>query len=74
MTLKGGKKERQDRPIRMLQEEPSKILLSAHLISIKIEQSPGEHGYKAPIIITWAPSWESPTLGSTLPVHSFLSQ
>jgi hypothetical protein len=44
MTLKCGKKERQDKgcedqgqPIRMLQAQPTKMLLSAHLISIQID-------------------------------------
>jgi hypothetical protein len=44
--IKKWKKERQDRwcededqPIRTLQEQPTKMLLSAHLISIENEQS-----------------------------------
>jgi hypothetical protein len=51
VTLKVGKKERQeglcedqDQPIRTLQEQSTKMLFSAHLISIEIEQCPGENG------------------------------
>jgi hypothetical protein len=51
VILKGRKKERQDRLcedwdglIRILQEQPTKMLLSAYLISIENEQCLGENG------------------------------
>jgi hypothetical protein len=50
-----GEKKKQDRqnkdcvrtstqPIKMLQTQSTRMLLSAYLISIKIEQHPGENG------------------------------
>jgi hypothetical protein len=46
VTLKDGKKERQDWfwPIRTLKEQPTRMLLSAHLISTEIDQQPEDNG------------------------------
>jgi hypothetical protein len=83
MTLKGRKKERQDwqyenqnQPIRTLQEQLTKMLLSTHLSSIEIKQCLGENGKKtSDHVISGAPSLGAPPTrqlwGSTLPFYSF---
>jgi hypothetical protein len=42
VASKGGKKKKQD-SVRV-RAQPTRMLLSAHLISIEVEQSPGENG------------------------------
>jgi hypothetical protein len=57
-----------------LQAQPTKMLLSAHLISIEIEYCPGVNGKPSDYVIFGVPSLVNPpnSGGSTLPLYTLI--